>query len=50
MAELEEPLTLEEEACLDRIEDHLCEMRKDHLAFQECVQFGLAKILKMLEK
>ena len=50
MAELKEPLTLKEEACLDRIKDHLPKMRKEHLAFQECIQSGLAKMLEMLEK
>ena len=29
MAKLEEPLTPEEEACLDTIEEQLCEMRKE---------------------
>ena len=45
-----EPLNPEEEACLDRIKDHLREMRRKYLAFQKCLQSRLAKILKMLEK
>lgn len=50
MVKLEEPLTCEEEACLNRIQDQLHQMRKERLAFQECFQSELAKILKMLEK
>ena len=35
MADLEEHLTLEEEACMDRIANLICEDRKERQAFQK---------------
>ena len=49
MIDFEEQLTLEEEACFDKIEHHIHKMKMEHLAFQECIQSGLAKVLAMLE-
>ena len=49
MIDLEEQLTLEEEACLDRIEHHLHEMKMECLAFKECIQSISAKIFEILE-
>ena len=57
MADLEELLTPEEEACLDRIEDQLHQMKKEHLAFQKSMkafqdrfEFYIARMFEVLEK
>ena len=50
MTELGDQLTPKEEACLDRMQNILREMKKQRLAFQECIEGQLAKLMELLQK
>ena len=48
MAVLEEQLSPEGEACIDRMMNELLKMKKERLAFQEHIEGQLAKLMELL--